>query len=157
MIIAATGHRPPNLGGYGIEVQMKTRKLAREYLLEAKPSLVITGMALGWDQAVAKAAIDLRIPFHAYIPFKGQETVWPQASRLYYLELLKLSEHIEVCSDGGFSAAAMSQRNRRMVDACDGLVALWDGSSGGTCNCIGYATFAGKPYENLWFKFNEYQ
>ena len=33
----------------------------------------------------------------------------------------------------------MQKRNEYMVDRCDKLTALWDGSSGGTGNCVKYA------------------
>lgn len=41
-----------------------------------------------------------------------------------------------------------------MVDDCDSLLALWDGSSGGTKNCLDYARKKGKPYINLWDRFS---
>ena len=74
MIIAATGHRPDKLGGYGSIVADRLFHLAYETLEELAPTLVISGMALGWDMAVAEAAFCLDIPFHAYRPFEGQES-----------------------------------------------------------------------------------
>lgn len=32
-----------------------------------------------------------------------------------------------------------------MVDRCDRLIAVWDGSNGGTGNCVKYAKEVGKP------------
>lgn len=37
-----------------------------------------------------------------------------------------------------------------MVDDADRILALWDGSSGGTANCVGYANDIKKPITNLW-------
>ena len=54
--IAATGHRPGKLGGHRQPVYDALRELAEEYFSEENPSLVITGMALGWDIAIAQAA-----------------------------------------------------------------------------------------------------
>lgn len=34
----------------------------------------------------------------------------------------------------------MQKRNEFMVDNCDTLISIWDGSSGGTGNCVAYAT-----------------
>jgi uncharacterized phage-like protein YoqJ len=150
MIIAGTGHRPDKLGGYNAQTQMKVVKLASDYIRDAKPSLVITGMAQGWDMSLAQACIHLGVPFDAYVPFLGQETVWPTGAKLYYHELLKHARNVVVCSQGGFSNAAMAIRNRRMVNDCDKLVALWNGSPGGTANAIAYAGFTGKKYINLW-------
>lgn len=155
MIIAGTGHRPDKLGGYNAPTIMRVTKLASTYLQHVKPELVISGMAQGWDMCLAQACVHNGIPFDAYIPFVGQEQVWPQAARLYYHELLKLARRVEICSPGGFSTIAMTRRNRRMVDDCDKLVALWDGTAGGTGNCIAYANFARKSYINLWSVFDE--
>ena len=48
-----------------------------DYLERARPDAVISGMALGWDQAVARATADLGIPWVAAITFEGQESKWP--------------------------------------------------------------------------------
>lgn len=46
---------------------------------------------------------------------------------------------VVVVSDGEYAVWKMQTRNEAMVDAADELWALWDGSSGGTKNCIDYA------------------
>lgn len=150
MIIAATGHRPNKLGGYSRETADKLHALAVWFLQHAQPNRVISGMALGWDLAVAEAAFDLAIPYTAAVPFIGQENAWPTASREYYRQLLGTADRVHVVSDGGYSAAAMQRRNEWMVDNCDALVALWDGTSGGTANCVAYANRTGRPGWNLW-------
>lgn len=153
MIIAGTGHRPDKLGGYDPHTIRKVLTFAEAVLRHYQPSTVITGMAQGWDMALAQASINLNIPFHAYVPFIGQEQVWPSATRLYYKALLQHAQHVIICSPGGYSKQAMQIRNQRMIDECELLLALWNGSSGGTGNAITYATFTGKPYTNLWSQF----
>jgi uncharacterized phage-like protein YoqJ len=154
MIIAGTGHRPDKLGGYSPHIAKRLIDLASDALRTNQPSTVISGMALGWDMALAEAAINLDIPLHAYIPFDGQEMVWPMTSKLFYRSLLKKAQLVKICSPGGFSRAAMQHRNVCMVNDCDKLLALWDGSNGGTANCLVYATSIKKPYINLWSQFN---
>jgi uncharacterized phage-like protein YoqJ len=39
----------------------------------------------------------------------------------------------------------MQDRNKWMVDHCDALVAIWNGTSGGTANCVKYALSVNKP------------
>ena len=153
MIIAGTGHRPDKLGGYDPHTTRKVLTFAEDVLRHYQPSTVITGMAQGWDMALAQASINLNIPFHAYVPFIGQEQVWPSATRLYYKALLQHAQHIIVWSPGGYSKQAMQIRNQRMIDECELLLALWNGSSGGTGNAIAYAMFTGKMYTNLWPQF----
>jgi uncharacterized phage-like protein YoqJ len=38
----------------------------------------------------------------------------------------------------------MQKRNEYMVDKCDKLLAVWNGTTGGTHNCIKYAKSKGK-------------
>ena len=153
MIVAGTGHRPDKLGGYDIHATMKVIDFATKLMAERKPSRIISGMAIGWDMAIAQAAINLSIPFHAYVPFEGQELKWPMSTRLYYKVLLDKADHIKICSTGGYSKASMQLRNQQMVDDCDEVAALWNGSAGGTQNCLTYAMMVGKPFFNYWPQF----
>ena len=155
MIIAATGHRPEKLGGHDNQVRLALGGLATEYLSQTQPEKVIVGMALGWDQAVAGACAALRIPFIAAIPFEGQESRWPEDSQRRYFRLLGMAEEVEVIGilETGSAhevSAAMQARNEWMVDRADRMLALWDGSWGGTFNCIKYAQKIGLPIDNLW-------
>lgn len=157
MIIAATGHRPDKLGGYDEKTRRALGAMATEYLHYERPTFVISGMALGWDQAVAAAAVVLGIPFIAAVPFDGQERMWPQHSQTRYRRLLAHAERVEIIVERKLPfniAGAMQTRNEWMVDEANKLMALWDGSSGGgTCNCIRYAEKKGVPYDNLWSRW----
>jgi len=136
MIVAGTGHRPDKLGGYNSEADIKLYELAWAWLRKAKPSKVISGMALGWDMALAHAAIDLNITLIAAIPFKGQELKWSaEMQNKYNWVLLKAHTVVTVC-EGGFSAEAMQLRNEYMVDNADIILTVFDGTKGGTRNCL---------------------
>ena len=63
MIVAGTGHRPNKLGGYNNESFLKLVNIAEDALKQMEVTEVISGMALGWDMALAQAAINLNIPF----------------------------------------------------------------------------------------------
>lgn len=158
-IVAATGHRPSKLGGYDHKTALALGGLATEYLTLSRPEKVISGMALGWDQAVAGAAVALDIPFIAAVPFEGQESRWPFESQELYQYLLTMAERVHVVSElehgsSGEAAAAMQRRNEWMVDEADRVVALWDGSWGGTFNCVRYAEKRGVPIDNLWRRWS---
>jgi uncharacterized phage-like protein YoqJ len=149
VIIAATGHRPGKLGGYSDRVYWRLVAVAEQYLHSHQPTEVISGMALGWDQAFAEAALQLGIPVCAAVPFDGQELRWPRRSRRHYEDLLTLASRIHVVSPGRYELWKMQARNRWMVDHTTRLAALWNGSSGGTANCIQYARLR-VPIDNLW-------
>lgn len=148
--IAATGHRPQKLGGYSPAVYDRLFDLAFLHLGLLQPDRVISGMALGWDTAVAEAALMLDIPLHAYIPFAGQESQWPHDSQRFYRAILGKAEKIVECSPPGYKMAKMQIRNMQMVDDCNLLLGLWDGSEGGTGNCVRYAQSVGRDFVNLW-------
>lgn len=163
MILATTGHRPHKLGGYTFDVVERLRIVAMNYLYRCQLQLnafdtieVITGMALGWDTTVAEAAIERGIPFCAAVPCDNQEKVWPWQSQLQYRALLAKAKTIYVVSPGHYEPWKMQARNEWMVDHCDRLVALWDGTRGGTYNCIDYAARQKPPVPtvNLWKEFS---
>lgn len=155
-IIAATGHRPQKLGGFSDVVNDRLKALAIAYFRKTDPDKIISGMALGWDTAVALAAIELGIPLVAAIPFHGQELRWYEESQeIYHSILVSATEKVIVCP-GSYSPASMNKRNEWMVDNCNHLVALWDGSSGGTGNCMKYAKEK-VSVTNLWKSWNKYK
>jgi uncharacterized phage-like protein YoqJ len=151
MIIAATGHRPDKLGGYGNPVaSQRLMDLAADHIDKARPAKVISGMALGWDTAFGWAAVHLRIPLIAAVPFRGQESRWPVSSQTLYRLLLDRAEDVVVVCDGGYAVWKLQKRNEWMVDHADRMCALWDGSAGGTRNCVEYALNKGKPVTTLY-------
>jgi uncharacterized phage-like protein YoqJ len=141
MIVAFTGHRPDKVGGYNLPnpTYIHICREIEKALKELNPDKAISGMALGVDSYAASVCIRLNIPFIAAIPFKGQEKAWPQKSqRAYHLLLSKSCEQVIVC-EGEYAPFKMQVRNQWMVDHCDVLIAIWDGTPGGTANCINYA------------------
>lgn len=173
-VVAGTGHRPDKLGGYSEQVDLKLRDLARRAMERHYPlSHVISGMAIGWDMALAEAAKDLGIQLIAAIPFVGQEKRWPKATQERYQRILEepypMRDHalawqpgnpalkeplrhtaVMIICDGGYAPWKMQRRNEWMVDNCHQVFALWNGSDGGTANCVKYATKFNRPIENLW-------
>lgn len=147
MIIAATGHRPNKLGGYSHDALIKLVEFAK---INLNADTVISGMALGWDTAVAMAAMEKSIPFIAAIPFESQDKLWPQDSQILYRYLVKHAQKVVYVQPGEYSPWKMMARNRWMVDQADSMLALWNGTSGGTASCVSYATLKNKPINNLW-------
>lgn len=154
MVIAGTGHRMSKLGGYNNESFLSLVSVAENWLRENKPTKVISGMAQGWDQALAQAAINCKIPFIAAVPFEGQETRWSERGQRYFKKLLANAESITYVCDNGYSPHKMQIRNEWMVDNCDLVLAMWDGTNGGTGNCVKYAKKVNKDMVNLYEKWN---
>jgi uncharacterized phage-like protein YoqJ len=153
MILTVTGHRPDKLGGYGLGIYNNLVELAQREIALLAPEQVITGMAQGWDQAVAQACRNLTIPYVAAIPFKGQELRWPVGGRKRYYELVNYASEVVYVCQPGYHSAKMQRRNEWMVARCDQIMALWDGTSGGTANCLSFADELSIPITNLWQKW----
>lgn len=146
MIVAFTGHRPDKLGGYKLPnpIYLNVCQKIDAKLRELKPEKVISGMALGVDQWAAFISYKLKIPFLAAIPFEKQESKWPLKSQKTYHQLLSLASEKVIVSSGGYSNSKLQVRNEWMVDNCDLLIAVWNGTNGGTANCINYAKSIGR-------------
>jgi uncharacterized phage-like protein YoqJ len=146
MIVAFTGHRPNKLGGFLLPnpTYIHVCQQLEKTIKELQPTEAISGMALGIDQWAANICRKLGIPFTAAIPFVGQEKAWPEASQKTFRALLNKATKQVIVSEGGYAAAKMQIRNEYMCDHCDVLVAVWDGTSGGTGNCVKYAQSIGK-------------
>lgn len=153
MIVAVTGHRPDKLGGYRIpnttyNSVMQGLDLA---LLEFRPSLVLTGMALGVDQWMAELCIWNGIPFVAVIPFNGFESRWPTHAQAKFRDLLSKAENVTVVCAGEYAPWKMHRRNEWLVNNSERLIAVFDGSGGGTANCVSYAQSANKPIHRVQY------
>lgn len=153
MIFSATGHRPERLGGYGDDKLLILIEIATEYLKKTKPKKVITGGALGWDTAVAIAAIRLKIPHLLAVPFVGQECKWPVPAQQRYNKIKTKSDKVVVVCEGAYSVWKMFERDKYMVDNSDRVLAMFDGGLSGTYNTVQYANKQGKQVDNLYEKF----
>lgn len=148
-ILSVTGHRPHLLGGY--HVQPALEHLALVTLAGMRPRIVRTGMALGWDQAIAAACIALDIPFVAVVPGfatgQSQSAMWPIASQRRYNDLIAEAHNVEQCPFPG-RGREFRMRDQALVDACDELLALWNGDPRtGTGITVGMCR---KPIRNVW-------
>ena len=115
----------------------------------ARHFTIVSGMALGVDQLFAEICISSGIPLIAAVPFIGQESAWPAPSQGIYKRILSGAAQTIVVCEGGYAAFKLQRRNEWMVDHCDKLLAVWDGASGGTGNCVAYAEKVGKPIERI--------
>ncbi len=163
MIYAATGHRPEKVGGYEREATERLELFAFEVLagIQRGPeaqriSRMISGMALGWDTAVALAALELKIPLEAAVPFKGQEEKWPEPAKRRYHDILRRCIRVNYLAPPGFQAWKMGNRNFWMVNKSERMLALWNGTKGGTEVCVGMANKEGREVVNLWERWQRF-
>jgi len=150
--VMVTGHRPNKLLGY--DKNNPVRKYIFNIMSEVlsilknkhKKIIAISGMAQGTDQDFCLVCLSLDIPYLSYVPFKGQENMWPEQSKKEYKELLNKSCEVKIISEGKYSPKKMQIRNESMSNDCDIAIAVWDGKDhGGTFNCVRYLKSTEKP------------
>jgi uncharacterized phage-like protein YoqJ len=149
-----TGHRPAKLGGYDPNALLRvavreelTWKIWAAYKLGYRN--FISGFAQGLDQEAAELIIRLRgkqpgVRLVAAIPFEGQQRLWNPLDQDYWRHLLSQADKVEYVCDPGFAGWKMHARNEYMVDMSSLVIAAYDGSPGGTKNCLNYARRHGR-------------
>ncbi len=103
----------------------------------------ICGMATGSDLYFGEAVVSLRdehpdVTLEAAIPFEGQSSRWPEELRKRYSRLAEECD-FQTVLHSIHTPDCMMDRNRYMVDNSSLLIAVYNGSPGGTRNTILYA------------------
>ena len=153
-VVCPRGHRPNKLrGGYRGDGEALVER-AMFGLLKLDAGLVLSGMALGWDQALCVAAKRLKLPYVAVVRVVGQERMWPAESQRHPTELCRGALSVVVLSDSVDSADEAGQRlnarNEFMVRHSSAVLALYSGSAGGTGNAVRCATRFRVRTLNVW-------
>lgn len=152
MVISGTGHRPDKLGGYKAwenEIEPKLVIKLISILEKYPPKKIISGMAQGWDTVLARAACATSIPLELHLPCKNQAARWPKNAQRVHAEICEKADNVIYVSEN-YTRSCMQLRNVHMVENSDIILALWNGTKGGTGNCINYAKKQNKPILNLW-------
>lgn len=142
-VVAVTGHRPHKLGGdytFVSPLMRGIRNRLQGYIRQLNPDYMISGMALGIDTLWAQLALINKIPLIAAVPCVEQYVRWPASSQELYHKILKQARMvINTSGQLAYTSSCMQHRNIWMVDHCTHLIDVWDGSPGGTANCVQYA------------------
>lgn len=133
-IICITGHRPEKLD----DIEWVESAL-KKVMQELHPAHLIQGMAAGVDILSAEVAHELGVTYTAAKPWAGHNA--RGADRERYAKIIADAEHVvDVNPSREYIGPHLYQkRNEWMVDHATVIVAVWDGTSGGTKNCVLYA------------------
>lgn len=145
--VMLTGHRPNSLSEpQQIWAQLELRKTMRRLQLFHGLEEIISGMALGADTWWAESAVNLGIPFAAYIPFEDQPKKWPQSAQRRWRELRDKASR-EVVLGEHYNVGLLYARNDAMIRDADLCVALYieNKESGGTASAVKKIRSLGKP------------
>lgn len=158
LILTVTGHRPNKISKelytWNSKLSMKYIVYFMEYIAKycddnvGKTIICRSGMALGIDTLFAIATLRLRkqgynLKLEACIPCKNQSCKWSKDSVDLYNLILESAHLVTYVSDEEYTPWCMQDRNKYMVDGCNRVLAVWDGTKGGTGNCVNYAKSVG--------------
>ena|SRR5665647_1963894 len=177
--VCFTGHRPDKLGGYDWHTEKNKRiitKLKDEIVklindTDDNHFRFICGGALGIDQmafAVCKyiklhtlKLNPVEIKIVLAMPFEKQACKWfnkddvnrfnQQRRDTDEVVLVDTLEEYQckIAPVGDYHVSKMELRNRYMVDQSDKIIAVWNGTKGGTYNCVRYAKQKGREIIRL--------
>lgn len=143
-----TGHRPSKLNGYNPkdnkELLWKLRGLIVDHIENKGVKIFITGMALGIDTWAALIVLKLKetypdIQLIAAIPCANHPNKWNTESRNEWQSIVDRCDKVIYVSKEEYTPYCMMDRNKFMVNSSEYIIAVWDGSKGGTGNCVTYA------------------
>ena len=141
-----TGHRPEKLP-WGLNEADPRCILLKEKLRDALEAAYtegkhhfICGMARGCDFYFAEAVIALRrqypdVTLEAAIPCAVQSASWSERHRSRWEKLVAESDKVTVLQEN-YTPDCMHRRNRYMVQRSSLLIAVYDGTDGGTRRTI---------------------
>lgn len=153
-----TGHRPNKLNGYNpkdnSELLFKLRDIIIDHIENKEAHTFISGMALGIDMWSARIVLKLKekypnIKLVCAVPCDKQYSKWFQANIDEWHDIIAKADEVVYVSKDPYTSWCMQKRNEYMVDNSNYIIAIWDGTKGGTGNCVKYAQGKSKPIITL--------
>lgn len=144
-----TGHRPAKLPWRFDETDPRCEALKRRIADAVDLAYregyrhFLCGMALGCDLYFCEAVLALReahpdVTLEAAIPCPTQSDSWTAPQRERYYGLLSRCD-LETMVSEKYTSSCMQRRDRYMVDHASLLIAVFDGTAGGTQYTMQYA------------------
>lgn len=147
-----TGHRPHKISRDLNEVEKDIIKVITELINEGFYTFV-SGMAPGTDIIFAESVLKLkeqypRIHLICAIPFPGFENQWKDEWKDRYRNVLRKADITKFISEK-YSFNCFQKRNAWIVDHTARMIAVYNGSPGGTQNTIQYSLKQGVKIEYI--------
>lgn len=143
-----TGHRPHKLefgydeGNVRCLNLKKNLKLEIENMIDKGICLFLSGMANGTDLWAAEEVIrqktehpEKEILLIAVIPYRGQASAWAEQYRERYNKALECADQCVYISQN-YNVSCIQKRNEYLVDHSTHMIAVYNGTPGGTRSTI---------------------
>lgn len=154
---AFTGHRPDKLGGYNesTDLNIWVKRSLMQTIIKCYHAFEITkwisGGALGIDQWAAEIVLYLKInqgyPFNLTImrPHPSYHSKWPETSQNRFLKICDDADEVIDLQPEPYASWKLLYRNKEMVKNSNLIIAVWNGSDGGTAHCVKQAILYKRP------------
>ena len=138
-----TGHRPKKLNFNNIFILKQKLKNSIIVAINCGYENFISGMALGCDMLAADIVLELQkiypIKLECAIPCVNQTEFWKEEDIKNYKRILRKANKITYTSNAKYYNGCMQKRNKYMVDNSSRIIAVFNGTPGGTMQTLKYA------------------
>lgn len=151
--VGVTGMR--DLSGFDVAALKRKVRAHLETLKKGNNrSVMLNSIAAGADQLCAEIGLSLGYELVCPLPFAYYRDDFQDGQRKAYDRLLKRASRVYVVSDSDDKDAAYLAAGKDIVQKCDVLLAVWDGtpqdSICGTVAVMAYANSLGKEVRILF-------
>ena len=134
--LLVAGVRPPALGGYdpnpvADDVRRRLTEILTAQSVLHPDLLMLTGLGLGAEQLGAEAATASGLPYVAVLAHPDPDSVWPDASRARFRELLDGAQSVVTLESKAPSSkqqagASATRRDAWLARQADSALVVWD-------------------------------
>lgn len=153
MIIGVTGHRfyDASTAGY---LRSHVRDLLLAFSADDGDARLVSSLAEGADQLVARVAVDLGIPVDAVLPAEGYRESLDEEFAAEFDRLLSDADTVTTLDFAAPDPASYLAGGLAVLERSDALIAVWDGEqargSGGTAEIVEEARARGVAVHVVW-------
>ena len=146
-----SGHRPGKLSfgydeGHPDCLRLKVKLFGEvDNMRKSGVTTFLAGMAQGIDLISAEIVLDIKrtypddnIRLISVVPYKGQPDRWSAEYRERYFTVLSKADQAAILQKR-YTDTCMQERNRYMVHLSSHLIAVYNGTKGGTQHTVDYA------------------
>lgn len=146
--VCFTGHRPEKINCSEKKIKAWLEMEIRKSVSNGQ-NVFISGMARGTDIWAAEVVLKVReemqnVKLICASPFPSFESRWNEEWKKRYQSIMEKADYVQFINKV-YCPSCFQARNEWMVDCSSKVIAIYNGSSGGTRNTLMYAKKRGVP------------
>jgi hypothetical protein len=164
MIVSGFGHTPETFGGWESEISYHQMvSFAASRVLINSETAFVTKAEVGWEMALAEAALHLGIPTMVLVPFSGYQADIPNFWNQKYTLILENSPVVKAISDlkpgSTYEAFNLMENTNDWIfdytkEKNGKFYVLWNGEKDDSAYKVRRSERMGVEVINFWKEFN---